>query len=166
MVAAPKLHLAQANVARLRWPEGDPRVQPFFDDLDRINRAADDHAGFVWRLETDSGNATSIKPTVDPLFIFNLSLWQSVEALFDFVYRSAHTPVMAKRRDWFDRFDGQHQALWWLPAGQLPTVDQALARLWHLEHYGPSAHAFTFKARFAAPADLRPTVLSAAERVA
>jgi hypothetical protein len=144
-------HLAQMNVGRLIAPQGDPRVALFFDALDEVNALAERSAGFVWRLKSDSGNATDIQPTSDSLFIVNMSVWTDAEALFDFVYRSAHTPVMAKRRDYFERFEGAYQALWWVPVGHFPTVDEGLSRLWRLDRYGPQADAFTFKARFPAP---------------
>jgi hypothetical protein len=144
-------HLAQINVGRLVGPPDDPRVRPFMDALDRVNALADGSPGFVWRLQSDSGNATDIQPTADPLFIVNMSVWQDADALFDFVYRSAHTPEMARRREYFARFDGAYQALWWVPAGHVPTIDEGLSRLWRLDRYGPTVHAFSFKARFAAP---------------
>ncbi len=151
-------HLAQINVGRLAAPQGDPQVQPFFDALDRVNALADAHPGFVWRLQSDSGNATDIQPTDDPRFIVNLSVWQDAESLFDFVYRSAHTQVMARRRQYFERFAGAYQALWWIPAGHTPSVDEGLARLWRLDRYGPTPQAFTFKARFPAPDAAGPPV--------
>jgi hypothetical protein len=92
----------------------------------------------------------------------NMSVWQDAESLFDFVYRTAHTPVMARRRDWFERYDGAHMALWWIPAGTIPTINDGLSRLWHIDRFGPTAHAFTFKLRFpppgvaAAPVDMKP----------
>ncbi len=144
-------HLAQINVGRFVAPPGDPRIAPFMDALDRVNAIADASAGFVWRLQDESGNATAIQPTGDPLFAVNMSVWHSADALFDFVYRSAHTPVMARRREYFDRFDGAYQALWWIAADHIPTVDEGLARLWRLDRYGPTPQAFTFKARFPAP---------------
>lgn len=144
-------HLAQINVGRLIAPADDPRVQPFFDALDRVNAVADTSPGFVWRLQDESGNATSLRPTADPLFAVNMSLWDDADALFNYVYRSAHTPEMARRREYFERFDGAHQALWWVRAGHIPVIDEGLAALWRLDHYGPSEHAFTFKARFPAP---------------
>ena len=144
-------HLAQINVGRFTAPPGDPRVQPFMDALDAVNAIADAHPGFIWRLQDDSGNATALRPTVDPLFAVNMSVWRDSDALFDFVYRTAHTPVMARRREYFDRFDGAYQALWWVPAGHIPTVDEGLSRLWRLDRYGPSPQAFSFKARFPAP---------------
>jgi hypothetical protein len=144
-------HLAQVNIGRLIAPQGDSRVRPFFEALDRINALAEASPGFVWRLKGDGNNATDIQATPDPLLIPNMSVWTDAESLFDFVYRTAHTPVMAKRRDYFERFDGAYQALWWIPAGEIPIVSDAFARLWMLERFGPTAHAFTFKARFPAP---------------
>jgi Domain of unknown function (DUF3291) len=144
-------HLAQINVGRLIAPAGDPRVQRFFDALDRVNAVADTSRGFIWRLQDESGNATGLRPTVDPLFAVNMSLWEDADALFDYVYRSAHTPEMARRREYFERFDGAYQALWWVPAGHIPAIDEGLAALWRLDRYGPTQQAFTFKARFPAP---------------
>jgi hypothetical protein len=144
-------HLAQVNIGRLVAPEGDPRVQPFFDALDRVNALAEASPGFVWRLTGEGNNATDLRPTPDPLLAVNMSVWSDADALFAFVYRSAHTPVMARRRDYFERFDGAFQALWWIPAGEIPTLSDAFSRLWMLDRYGPTPHAFTFKARFPAP---------------
>jgi hypothetical protein len=143
--------LAQINVGRLVAPSDDARVRPFMDALDRINALADGSPGFVWRLQGDSGNATDIQTTDDPLFIVNMSVWEDADALFHFVYRSAHTPEMARRREYFGRFEGAYQALWWIPAGHVPTIDEGLSRLWRLDRYGPSRQAFTFKTRFAEP---------------
>ena len=144
-------HLAQINIGRMVAPKGDPRVQPFYDALDRINALADAAPGFVWRLQDEEGNATGIQPTSDPLLLVNLSVWTDPESLFDFVYRSAHTPEMGRRREYFEKFEGAFQALWWIRASHRPTVDEGLSRLWRLDRYGPTAHAFTFKARFPAP---------------
>ena len=144
-------HLAQVNIGRLVAPEGDPRVQPFFDALDRVNALAEASPGFVWRLTGEGNNATDLRPTPDSLLAVNMSVWTDADALFAFVYRSAHTPVMARRRDYFERFDGAFQAMWWIPAGEIPTLSDAFSRLWMLDRYGPTSHAFTFKARFPAP---------------
>jgi hypothetical protein len=147
-------HLAQINVGRLVAPLGHPAVADFFGALDRINALADASPGFVWRLQDEAGNATGFQPTPDPLFIVNMSTWTDADALFNFVYRSAHTPEMARRREYFDRFDGAYHTLWWVPAGTIPTIDEGLSRLWRLDRYGPSLHAFTFKARFPAPDEI------------
>jgi Domain of unknown function (DUF3291) len=144
-------HLAQVNVARLVAAMPDPRVVSFFDALDRINALADASPGFVWRLQDDTGNAMDIKYAPDPLVAINMSVWTDAESLFAFVYRSAHTPEMARRREYFDRFDGAYQALWWIEAGTTPTVNDALSRLWMLDRFGPCQQAFTFKSHFPAP---------------
>jgi hypothetical protein len=151
-------HLAQCNIGRLVAPQGDPRVAEFFAELDRVNAIADVTPGFVWRLKDETGNAMSIGPTPDPLVALNMSVWQSAEALFEFVYRSAHTPVMARRRQWFERWDGHYQALWWIAEGTVPTVDDALSKLWLLDRYGPTPRAFTFTVRFPQPGMAVPPV--------
>ena len=143
--------LAQINVGRLLAPKGDPQVAPFFEALDRVNSMAERSPGFIWRLQSDGGNATDIQATSDPLFLVNMSVWADAEALFDFVYRSMHAPEMARRREYFERFEGSYQALWWVPAGHMPDVNEGLSRLWRLDRYGPTREAFTFKARFPAP---------------
>lgn len=146
-------HLAQINVGRLLAPQGDPAVQPFFDALDRINALAAASPGFVWLLKGEGGSAsaTSIQVSPDPLFIVNMSVWTDPDSLFAYVYRSAHTLEMARRREYFGRWEGAYQALWWVPAGKVPDTNEGLSRLWLLDRYGPSPQAFTFKARFPAP---------------
>ena len=123
----------------------------YYPELDGNTARADASAGFVWRLQGEGNSATDLQPTPDPRLIVNMSVWADAESLFDYVYRSAHTPVMAQRRSWFDRFDGAYQALWWIPIGTTPTIDDAFARLWMLDRFGPSERAFTFKLRFPAP---------------
>jgi hypothetical protein len=144
-------HLAQINIGRLVAPPGDPRIQPFFDALDRVNSLAEESPGFVWRLKGEGNNATDLQPTADPLVIPNMSVWEDAESLFQYVYRSAHTELMIRRREFFERFEGAHQALWWIEAGTIPTVNDGLSRLWHMDRFGPTSHAFTFKRRFPAP---------------
>lgn len=155
-------HLAQINIGKMLAPKGDPAVQPFFDALDRVNALAEGSPGFVWRLVGDGNDATDIQPTVDPLLLLNMSVWEDAESLFEFVFRSDHTPVMSRRREWFERFEGTYTALWWIPAGAIPTVSDGLSRLWHIDRFGPTPHAFTFKVRFPmpglahAPVDMKP----------
>ena len=151
-------HLAQINIGKLVAPQGDYRMQPFFDALNRVNALADAAPGFVWRLQDESGNAMGISYSPDPLLAVNMSVWQDADTLFDFVYRSSHTPVMARRRDYFQKFDGAYQALWWVAAGHIPTVSEGLSRLWLLDRFGPCPQAFTFKARFAAPDEAGPPI--------
>ena len=145
-------NLAQLNVGRLVAPAEDPAVADFMNALEHVNGLAEAAPGFVWRLKDDAGaGATDIRPAPDQQFIVNMSVWTDADLLFEFVYRSAHTPFMARRREWFDRFEGAYQALWWVPAGHHPTVAEGLSRLWLLDRYGPCPQAFTFKARFPAP---------------
>ncbi|MFB7447709.1 DUF3291 domain-containing protein [Streptomyces sp. NPDC056194] len=138
------VHLAQLNVARLRHPLDDPRVAPFVEALDPVNAAADGAPGFVWRLVEDGGaDATGLRPLGDDVIV-NLSVWETQEALWDFAYRSGHLEVVRQRRDWFHRHVEAHLVLWWVPAGHLPTVAEAVERLEDLRAHGPSPRAFTF----------------------
>ena len=145
-----EFHLAQFNLARLLAPLDSPQLAEFVGSLERINALADDSPGFVWRLQGDGGDATSLRPFGEDVIV-NMSLWENAEALFDFVYRSAHAPVMAKRRQWFAKPDSAFTVLWWVKAGHIPTVEDAKGRLDILQRKGPSPAAFTFKTRFPAP---------------
>ena len=157
-------HLAQINVGKMVAPQGDPVVQPFFDALDAVNALAEASPGFVWRLVGEGNSATDIHATVDPLLLLNMSVWTDADSLFGFVYRSGHTPVMAQRRNWFARFDGSHQALWWIPAGTIPTINDGLSRLGTLDRFGPTPHASPSSALLcsgsrAPPVDMQPDPL-------
>ena len=145
-------HLAQVNVARLRAPLDAPELAEFVAALDPVNALADAAPGFVWRLQTDEGDATSIRAFDDDMIIVNMSVWDDVEALRDFVYRSDHRRYLARRRQWFERIDAPIVALWWVPAGHRPTVDEAKQRLDALDRLGPTPGAFTFRTPFPAPA--------------
>ncbi|WP_432115697.1 DUF3291 domain-containing protein [Streptomyces sp. S1] len=144
------VHLAQLNVATLLPPFDDPRVKPFVDLLDPVNAAADGAPGFVWRLvEEGAADATGLRPAGENVIV-NLSVWETQEALWDFSYRSGHLEVMRRRREWFARHVEAHLALWWIPAGHLPTVGEALERLADLRAHGPSPRAFTFASSYTA----------------
>jgi len=145
-------HLAQLNIARARAPMDDPAMADFVAQLDAINALADAAPGFVWRLQDDSGNATAIQAFTDPHLLVNMSVWDSAEALFAYVYKTGHAKVLARRGDWFERGEAAGMALWWVPAGHRPSLDEAKARLEALRRDGPSSSAFTFKDRFSAPA--------------
>jgi hypothetical protein len=105
----------------------------------------------VWRLQTEDGDATAIRAFDDDRIIVNMSVWQDVESLGEFVYRSGHLGVLRRRREWFDRMASASLALWWIPADTRPTVDEAKRRLELLERRGPTAEAFTIKVPFPAP---------------
>jgi hypothetical protein len=147
-------HLAQVNIGRLRAPVDDPAIAEFVAGLDRINALADSAPGFVWRLQTEDGNATAIRPDPgDEMVAINLSVWESVEALADFAYRSAHLAFLRRRAEWFERMASSYLAMWWIPAGTIPTVADAMDRVAHLDRHGPTPTAFTFRHRFAPPDD-------------
>ena len=147
-------HLAQVNIGRLRARVDDPLIADFVAGLDRINAFADSAPGFVWRLQTEDGNATAIRPADDDeLLAINMSVWESVEALADYVYRSEHVEFMRRRREWFERFGRSYLALWWIPVGTIPTVPDAMGRIDQLDRCGATPAAFTFKQRFAPPHD-------------
>jgi hypothetical protein len=144
--------LAQVNIGRFRAPIESPIMEGFRTQLDPINALADRSPGFVWRLQTAEGNATAIRPSDhDPLLAINLSVWESLEALQQFVYQSHHVVTLRARHQWFEPMEGPILALWWVPAGHLPSVDEAMDRLGHLKTHGPTAHAFTFRTPFPPP---------------
>ncbi|MFI9250951.1 DUF3291 domain-containing protein [Streptomyces sp. NPDC053069] len=151
MTSSPRaVHLAHFNVATLRHPLDDPRTAPFVDMLDPINAAADDAPGFVWRLTEDGKpDATGLRPAGENVIV-TLSVWENQQALWDFTYRSGHLEAMQRRRDWFERHVEAHLVLWWIPAGHLPTVDEAMERLADLRAHGPSPRAFTFASSYTA----------------
>jgi hypothetical protein len=144
----PKYHIAQVNIGRILAPLDDPMIAEFVALLDEINAIADRSPGFVWRLQTESGNATDFRPYEDDRILLNLSVWESVEQLKEYVYRGAHSEVMRRRREWFEKFDGPFTALWWVEAGKIPSIAEAKERLDHLQKQGESEFAFSFKRPF------------------
>jgi hypothetical protein len=146
-----RYHLAQLNVARLRAPLDSPQLAGFVAALEPVNALADAAPGFVWRLQTDDGDATGVRAFDDRLLIVNLSVWTSLEMLADFAYQGPHRDVMVRRRQWFERMVEAYQALWWVPAGTVPTVADAESRLGLLRAQGPTAEAFTFRSSFPPP---------------
>lgn len=140
-------HLAQFNLARMRYPLDHPAMADFVARLDDINALADASPGFVWRLQDEGGNATALRPLGEDMIV-NMSVWESVETLDAFTYRSDHVAVMRERKRWFEMPKEAHLTLWWVPAGHRPTVIEAKARLDHLRRHGPTSYAFTFRTPF------------------
>jgi heme-degrading monooxygenase HmoA len=150
-------HLAQVNLATLRAPLDSPELAGFVAQLEPVNALADHSPGFVWRLQTEDGDSTAIRPFDDERIIVNLTVWESLAALRNFVYASRHLDVVRRRREWFHRMADPYQALWWVPAGTIPSVAEAKQRLDLLRRRGPSADAFTFRAPFPAPEERAPS---------
>lgn len=144
-------HLAQLNVARWAVDPTSPAAADFFANLERINALADSSPGFVWRLQTEDGDATGIRAFDDPLLLVNLSTWKDIGSLKAYVYRSGHAAIMRRRQEWFVRLDERHTVLWWVPAGHEPTVAEAEDKLTQLRTEGPTSEAFDFRDPFPAP---------------
>ena len=150
------MQLAEINVARLRYPLDDPRVAEFVANLDRVNALAEGSPGFVWRLKDEAGNATQIRAYDDPLIIVNMSVWSSIETLYEFAYKTMHRRFVQRRKEWFDLFGAAYLALWWIADGRNPDVGEGRRRLVHLARFGPTPHAFNFLRPFEPDADATP----------
>lgn len=141
-------HLAQLNLARTRFPLDDPRMAEFMGNLNRINELGKAAPGFVWILETESGNATNIHAFDDPAILINLTVWESVETLRHFAYRTEHVDYVRRRHEWFETLI-PYMVLWWIPAGHIPSIEESKERLSHFETHGPTPFAFTFSRTYA-----------------
>ena len=127
-------------------------MKDFVDALDPVNAVADRADGFVWRLRSETGNATDVPVFGDSWLIVNMSVWRDTDALTAFMYQGQHRELLARRREWFERVEEAMTALWWVPAGERPTVQDAEERLRHLREHGPTERAFTLRTGFPAPA--------------
>lgn len=146
-------HLAQLNIARLLHPLDSPQIAEFVQGLESINQLADSSQGFVWRLQTASGNATDVQHpwSADPFLLVNMSVWKTPDDLKDFVYRSGHLEFYLKRAKWFEKPSQAHYVLWWIPEGEIPRLPDAQARLEHYRKHGATPYAFWFGKLFPAP---------------
>ena len=139
-------HLAQLNIGRIRYEIDDPRMNGFVDNLAFVNDLAERSPGFVWRYQDDSGNATNTRPyDGDPRMAVNMSVWHDVESLERFVWQTVHKRFYGQRHDWFETLGERYMVMWWVPAGHLPSVQEAIERLEHLKVHGPSEHAFSWE---------------------
>lgn len=145
--SAAGFHLAQLNIGKIRYPQDSEEMSGFVNALDEINALAEASPGFVWRLKGDAGNAMDYT-VIDGETLVNMSVWENRESLFDYVYKSAHAPFLARRKEWFHMPAESHMALWWVRAGHEPTLDEAVERLMYLREHGPTPMAFTFKRAF------------------
>jgi Domain of unknown function (DUF3291) len=143
--------LAQLNIGVIKGPIDSPVMADFVANLDRINALAERTPGFVWRLQTEEGNATAIRPYEDEKIAVNMSVWRDVASLNAYVYSSAHVEIMRRRREWFEKMDQAFLVLWWVPRGHRPSIEEAKAKLEMLRAKGPTAEAFTFRQAFPPP---------------
>jgi hypothetical protein len=136
-------HLAQLNIGRIRYEVDDPRMAGFVDNLASVNAIAERSEGFVWRYTDASGNATDTRPyDGDPMMAVNMSVWENVESLEKYVWQTVHKRFYGRRHEWFEKMEERYFVMWWVPAGHLPTITEAIERLEHLKKQGPSEHAF------------------------
>ncbi len=135
----------------MKAPLDDPRMADFVNNLEPINALADDSPGFVWRLQDEAGDATGVQAFDDETILVNLSVWEDVDPLKTYVYQSRHVDFVRRRKEWFELFDGVYYALWWVPVGHTPSLEEAKERLEHLQTHGESNVAFSFKKTFLAP---------------
>ncbi|NOI53193.1 DUF3291 domain-containing protein [Vibrio crassostreae] len=142
------MKLAQLNIALAKYPLDAPEIKEFVDNLELVNGIAESSEGFVWRLKDESGDATNIQAFDDPNMIVNMSVWDSVDSLKNFMFRTHHRDFMRRKGDWFHRLPGDTYVLWWIEEDRIPTLEEAIERLEHLREIGDTPYAFTFKTNF------------------
>jgi hypothetical protein len=143
--------LVQLNIGMIRGPMDSPVMADFAANLARINALAERSPGFVWRLQTEDGDATAIRPFDNDNMLVNMSVWRDVESLNSYVYKSAHVEIMRRRREWFERMSEAFLVLWWVIKGHRPSIAEAIAKLEVLRSKGPTPEAFTFRTAFPPP---------------
>ena len=146
-----KFQIAQLNIAKAKAEMDMALMSDFVSRLDEINALADSAPGFVWRLQTEDGDATSLRVFDDPLVIVNMSVWTSIERLMEFVYRSSHVELIRDREAWFEKLGTLHQVLWWIPERHIPTMEEGKEKLELIREHGPSRQAFNFGKPFPHP---------------
>jgi len=143
--------LAQVNTAKMHADLDDPIMSGFVARLDEINALADGSKGFVWRFQTEAGDATYLRPFADTRILFNMSVWETPEDLRDYVYASKHLELLKAKTDWFTKLGEPHLALWWIQKNHLPSVDEALEKLQMIKANGSSPDVFTFATPYPKP---------------
>lgn len=147
-----KFHIAEINIARMRGVNvNDPIMKEFMDNLDAVNKIAEQTKGFIWRLKDENNNATSLNPYDDEQILINVSVWSSIEALEHFMYKTFHSEFLKRRKEWFHSFGIAHTAMWWVPIGHIPSLKEAVDKLNILQKNGPSEEVFHFKSKFPKP---------------
>ena len=145
-------HLVQFNIALAKHDVDDPRMAEFVANLEPINRLGDEWPGAVWRHQSEDGDSTSTLVFDNPRLLVNYTIWESVEALHEYTYKSGHVEFLRRRREWFDPFpELPGIALWWERAGVIPTIEECEAKILHLRDHGPTEAAFTFRTTFPKP---------------
>ena len=142
------MYLAQLNIAKAKYSLDEPEIKEFVDNLEPVNQLAEKSAGFIWRLQDEQGDALNIQAFSDPNMLVNMSVWQSVDALKNFIFRTHHRNFLRRKKEWFTDITEDSYVLWWISEDCIPTVEQAIERLDYLRENGDTAYAFTFKSNF------------------
>jgi Domain of unknown function (DUF3291) len=144
--------LAQINIARLKGANiNDPIVKEFADNIAVVNELAEQSEGFVWRLKDDTNNATNLNPYNDEQIIINVSVWEDIDSLATFTYKFLHSEFLKRRKEWFQNFGKAYFAMWWIPTGQFPTIEEAIKKLDYFQQNGATPLVFDFKKKFEKP---------------
>jgi len=144
------MHLAQLNIAKAKYSLEAPEIKEFVDNLEPVNKLAESSSGFIWRLQDESGDATSITAFSDPDIIVNMSVWDSIESLKNFMFRTHHRDFLRRKKEWFHQIPDDSYVLWWVPKNHIPTLQEAVEKLEFLRRNGDTPYAFTFKSNFSA----------------
>lgn len=142
-----KHYLSQVNIAKSLAPMDDPIMQDFINNVDKINAIADTSEGFIWRLK-DEDKEEAAAVFQDDSLIINMSIWENLESLFNYTYKSGHIEVFKRKKEWFSKMKMVHMAFWYIPEGDIPTFQDAKNRLDYLEKHGDTPFAFSFKSNF------------------
>ncbi len=144
------MHLAQLNIAKAKYSLDAPEIKDFVDNLEPVNNLAESSEGFIWRLKDEQGDATNIQAFSDPDVIVNMSVWDSPDALKNFMFRTHHRNFLRRKKEWFHNIPEDNYVLWWVPIGHVPTIEEAVEKLDFLRSNGDTPYAFTFKSNFTA----------------
>lgn len=145
--------LAQFNVATAKFNDDDPRLTEFIDNLDRLNWLGDESPGSVWRFQSETGRSVDVKAYDNPRILLNLTVWDDLKSLWNYVYKTDHVEFLRRRREWFEVDAEPVHVMWWVPEGHRPTPAEGIARLEHLRAHGPSPHAFSFRDNYEPPVE-------------
>lgn len=142
------MYIAQLNIGKVRFDLESPQMSGFVDNLEPINAIAESSPGFVWRLKDESGDATNIEIENNPDIIVNMSVWENIEALKNFMFKTHHIDFLKRKKEWFVSIKEESYVLWWIPEGHIPSIQEAMEKLGHLRQYGESPEAFSFKGNY------------------
>jgi hypothetical protein len=144
--------LAEINIARMKGVTiDDPIMKEFVDNLDKVNEIAENSDGFVWRLKDEDNNATNFNPYIDEQIIVNFSIWESIETLEHYMYKTFHSEFLKRRKEWFQTFGQVSTAIWWVKKGEIPNLSEAMEKLDYLQKNGASEIVFNFKQKYPKP---------------